>query len=150
MTVRIFVVVGVLALTLSACSTLPFGSSGDSSDDLPTPAEAMEQAGLELPAGAQDVTITSKELPDRAHAWAVTFTAERADAEALCEPMGGAGHQSFVPKMHQELLGDDVQASQETRGCSASTGNGGLWGRFVLIEPGDPAVVHVSLQQLTR
>ncbi|WP_068260040.1 hypothetical protein [Janibacter limosus] len=148
MTARTIVVVGVLALALSACSTLPFGGQ-DPTEDLPSPSEAMQQAGLELPAGAQDVTITSSDLPDRKHAWALTFTAPRGEAEAICEPMGGAGRQSFVPTMHQELLGD-VEAGPETRGCSASTGNGGLWGRFVLIEPGDPATVHVSLQQLTR
>lgn len=148
MTLRTIVVVGVLALALSACSTLPFGRQ-DPTEDLPSPSEAMQQAGLDLPAGATDVTITSSDLPDREHAWALTFTAARAEAEAICEPMGGAGRQSFVPKMHQELL-VDVEAGPETRGCSASTGNGGLWGRFVLIEPGDPARVHVSLQQLTR
>ncbi|KRE38980.1 hypothetical protein ASG73_01025 [Janibacter sp. Soil728] len=148
MTLRTIVVVGVLALALSACSTISFGGQ-DPTEDLPSPGEAMQQAGLDLPAGASDVTITSSDLPDREHAWALTFTAPRAEAEAICEPMGGVGRQSFVPKMHQELLGD-VEAGPQTRGCSASTGNGGLWGRFVLIEPGDPAMVHVSLQQLTR
>lgn len=148
MSVRTIVVFGVLALTLSSCSLLPFGGQ-DRTQDLPSPAEAMHEAGLELPAGAQDVEIRSADLPDRKHSWALTFTVTRAEAEAICEPMGGAGRQSFVPKMHQELLGD-VDAGPDTRGCSASTGNGGLWGRFVLIEPGDPATVHVSLQQLTR
>lgn len=148
MTLRTNVAVGVLALTLSACSSVSLGGQ-DPTEELPSPSEAMQQAGLELPAGATDVTITSSDLPDREHAWALVFTAPRVEAEAVCEPMGGAGRQSFVPKMHQELLGD-VEAGPETRGCSASTGNGGLWGRFVLIEPGDPATVHVSLQQLTR
>ncbi|CAM4185380.1 hypothetical protein [Janibacter anophelis] len=148
MTVRTFFVIGALALTLSACSMLPFGGD-EGTEDVPSPGDAMQQAGLELPAGAEGVRITSADLPDRRHAWALTFTAPREQAEAICEPMGGAGRQSFVPKMHQELLGD-LDAGPETRGCSASTGNGGLWGRFVLIEPGDPATVHVSLQQLTR
>lgn len=148
MTLRTVAVTGVVALALSACSALPLGGQ-DPTEDLPSPSEAMQQAGLELPPGATGVTITSSDLPDREHAWALAFTAPRVEAEAICEPMGGAGRQSFVPKMHQELLGD-VEAGPETRGCSASTGNGGLWGRFVLIEPGDPATVHVSLQQLTR
>lgn len=149
MNLRYMTVLVTIALGVSACSSISLGGTDDTGDDVPSPGEAMEQAGLTMPKGAIGAEITSKELPDRRHAWAVTFTAPRSEAMAVCEPLGGAGHQSFVPKMHRKLLGD-LPTSEASRGCSASTGDGGLWGRFVLIDPGDPATVHVSLQNLTR
>ena len=149
MNLRYATVLVAVALGVSACSSISFGGTDDTDEDLPSPAEAMERAGLMMPKGATGAEISTTELPDRRHAWAVTFTAPRPAALAVCEPLGGAGHQSFVPKMHQKLLGD-LPTSEASRGCSASTGNGGLWARFVLVDPGDPATVHVSLQNLTR
>lgn len=34
--------------------------------------------------------------------------------------------------------------------CEMNGSVGGLWFRYVLIQPGDPATVHVSLQYMTR
>lgn len=149
MNLRHTTVLVAIALGVSACSSVSPGGTDDTDGTLPSPAEAMERAGLTMPKGATGAEISTKELPDRRHAWAVTFTAPRSEALAVCEPLGGAGHQSFVPKMHRKLLGD-LPTSEASRGCNASTGDGGLWGRFVLIDPGDPATVHISLQNLTR
>ena len=149
MNLRYLVVLGAIVISVSACSSLSVDTGEDTTDERPSPAEAMDRAGLTLPEEATDATITSKDLPDRRHAWAVTFTAPRAQAEAVCDPMGGVGRQSYVPSTHSALLGD-LEVGDDSRGCEATSHDGGMWFRFVLIDPGDPATVHVSLQDMTR
>ncbi len=147
--------VGALLLGVTACSiTSPRGSEGDrstgsTSSETPTAEAALREAGLTLPGSATDATVTTKDLPDRRRAWAVTFSAPRAEVEEFCSPMGGLGFRSSVPSTHRELLGD-VPTSDETKGCESTSHDGGNWFRFVLVQPGDPATVHVSLQDMTR
>lgn len=142
---RVAAVVGLTMLAASSCSLDGPGAEQEE----PTAAEALRSAGLQLPAGASDATVRVQELSGRTHSWAVTFVAPRTEALSFCDPMGGAGTISAVPSTHADLLGDlDVPAGSQ--GCQASTTSGERWQRFVLVEPGDPARVQVSLQQFTR
>lgn len=142
---RTAAVVAVVAL-LGGCSISLGGEGGDDVDD---PAAAMQEAGLTLPSGASDARVESRDMPDRKAAYAVTFTAPRAEAEALCDQLGGVGFASRVPGTHADLIGD-LPVEDGARQCEMNGDVGGLWFRYALIEPGDPATVHVSLQHMSR
>ncbi|MBX9245610.1 hypothetical protein ICW40_12440 [Actinotalea ferrariae] len=105
----------------------------------------LSDAGLTLPDSAQDLRVSLVENEPFTDASVVTFSAARAEAEALCE---GAGAESVekLPTHEAEmlgLLGDDGQAAvpDGTTGCSLTFGDDRT--ARVLLAPDEPVETTV-------
>lgn len=96
--VRAVAVAAVVSL-LAGCS-ISFGSEGG--DDVDDPAAAMQEAGLTVPSGATDARVESREMPDRKAAYAVTFTAPRAEAERVCDELSDPLVTSRIRSAHAD------------------------------------------------
>lgn len=142
----------IVVIALTGCGILLGGDTGRGGGDVevPSPEQALDAAGLELPDGVTDAALESKDLEGRRSAYAITFTASRADAEAFCDQLGGLGHLSAISPTDQPVLGE-VSVTPETRGCNASTAKDGIrWFRFAMVDGGDPTTVRVALQDIPR
>lgn len=110
--------------------------------------EALARGGLELPAGAGDVTFEA--VTDLAAGFAehyrVTFTAATDEALRLCDDRGQPAVTLITTD--QARLGPEAAVTPETRHCSSADPQDQRWIRTVLVEPGDPATAIVSIGYL--
>lgn len=147
-------VVGTLAVliaTLSGCirptiDDRPRGTSHMSSTT--DPRTALTMGGLELPHDAQNATMMSFDLPDRRDAWAITFHAPMTSAKefAMTSSLEPERDLTEIPSTHRGTLGNAVPRPGTTGYSSVY----GTWFRYITVEAGDPAIVRVSLQDMTR
>lgn len=140
--------VGLSLGTLTGCGGEPEPRTPDSSETPTsvTAAEALERGGLTLPADATDVVVEIVDTADvtgLVEHYRVTFTSSAESAVAVCE--GHAGPIVQLSQSQTDRLGEQAVIEDGTMLCSnlnpASTG----WQRDVLIQPGEPASVLVSV-----
>lgn len=156
MSLRPFAVVTIALLALAACSTDAPGtdrSSGASSsaDQAADPAEALGRAGLALPSEATDASLEVADAEDADEAYAVTFQLPRSQVEEFCSSggLGGSLPAVTLNPTHEPVLGT-LPVSGESRSCDAVDPDNPSWWRYVLVDPGDPATVHISLMHVPR
>lgn len=119
-----------------------------------TPDEALQRAGLQLPAGAGDVTfddVTSADSPLLEH-YRVEFTVPRDQAVEFCASgdLGGDLPALDLTASEQERLGVQAPSGERARLCASQLPQDISWDRIVLIDGDDPARVIASLGKMGR
>lgn len=119
-----------------------------------TPEDALQRAGLQLPAGASDVVfedVTSADSPLLEH-YRVAFTVPRDAAIAFCGSgdLGGDLPALDLTASEQERLGVPAASGESPRLCASQLPANVAWDRIVLIDGDDPARVIASLGKMGR
>lgn len=114
-----------------------------------TPVDAVERAGLTLPANAKVQRVETQSLDGRAESYLFVFDVDPATAVAFCrqDGLGGARQVTALPSNAAASLGD-VALTDGSRWCQSASPKDARWSRYVLIDDGDPARVHLSLQRV--
>ena len=152
----------VLSVTVAGCGDgattrpVPAGSGPDSgsatSGQGPEPADAeqvLNGAGLGLPTGATDVTVTPAPKEPFTDRYLVTFTAPASAARELCRTAGLGGMLGMNPPLtveSRELL-EMSQAPAGSEGCVGSNPDD-LASQRTIVFTGDPAKVWVGVWRM--
>ncbi|GAA5021569.1 hypothetical protein GCM10023258_11050 [Terrabacter aeriphilus] len=128
----------------------PPGATGASGARLVahTPPDALELAGLRLPDGAEVQRVETQAPAMKAESFLFVVRADRASAEAVCDEagLGGARVVASIPGDAAASMVDPV-VGPGSRWCSRADTTGDRWEGYVLIAPGDPATVQISVQR---
>lgn len=113
-----------------------------------TPPDALELAGLRLPDGADVRQVATQTVEGKAESFLFVVRTDRAAAEAVCDQagLGGARVVDSIPGDAAASMVDPV-VGPASRWCSRADTTGDRWERYVLIAPGDPATVQISVQR---
>ena len=110
---------------------------------------AIERSGLTLPATAKVQRVETQDGPTGTEHYLFVFEVDRATATAFCDH-GGLGGAVTVP----DDVSDDVMLSlghprvtDGSRWCASTSATEPAWSRYALLDPGDPATVHLALQR---
>ncbi len=116
--------------------------------ELGTPVDAVERAGLRLPDHASWQRVETRSFTGFTESYLFVFQVDAATAAGLCGHHGlpGAGP---VPADQSDIRMsmDDPSVSAGSRWCQGTSPTDPRWSRRVLIDAGNPATVHLSLQR---
>lgn len=126
--------------------------STPSSPTVGSAAQALTQAGLTLPQGADKVTFTESADTAYVEHYRVGFTLPAAAAKAFCSTggLGGDLPAAGLTAAEQKELGPAAKAVAGSRVCGSLAPDAMEWNRTVLVGPGDPATVWVSVGRMGR
>jgi hypothetical protein len=168
---RIPAVALVLAITAAAaagCGTARSGAAGASpapseggfgwfayddpntagASELATPVDAAERAGLRLPEHASVQKVETQPATGFAESYLFVFQAGAAAAAGICT-QDGLGGPRAVPA-DRTVVNESMGRPPVTAAslwCEGTSPTDPRWSRRVLIDPGDPATVHLLLQR---
>ena len=116
--------------------------------ELGTPADAVERAGLRLPDRASVQEVETQSFTEFAESYVFVFQVDAAAAAAFCaqDGLGGARPVPADRSAVHVSMGD-LQVTAGSRWCEGTASGDPRWSRHVLIDAGDPATVHLSLQR---
>jgi hypothetical protein len=114
---------------------------------VPTPVEMLDRAGIRLPAAADFTQTATQVLDERNLAYLFVFRVDPRTAYALCDQagLGGARNPTGIPAPAKASIGE-APFTDGSRWCEGAAPNDPRVFRYVLIEPGTPATVHLSIQ----
>lgn len=160
------VVVAAVLWAIAGCGTVDLeGGAGGSTTTPPTveygwfsfntlgspdgtPVDAVERAGLQLPGDAKVQRVETQAFDGYAESYLFVFQLGPASAAAFCyqDGLGGARKVTTLPSAANLSMGNP-RVTGNSRWCGSAAPNDPSWSRYVLINGGDPATVHLSLQR---
>ena len=113
-----------------------------------TPVDAVERAGLRLPQHANMQAVGTQPSAGFAESYLFVFQVDAAAAAGFCtqDGLGGARQVPADRTAAKASLGDPP-VTAGSRWCEGTSPADPRWSRHVLIDAGDPATVHLSLQR---
>lgn len=130
-----------------ATTTVPAGFGWVVPAGVPSPVEMLNRAGIRLPAAADFTQTATEALDERNLTYLFVFRVDPQTAYALCDQagLGGARSPKGIPAPAKARIGE-APVTDGSRWCEGAAPNDPSVFRYVLIEPGTPATVHLSIQ----
>ena len=118
---------------------------------VPSPVEVLDRAGITLPEAAEFTGTATQYLDERTVAYLYVFRVDPHSAYGLCDQggLGGARKVAAVPPHVKASMGE-VLLTDESRWCEGAAPKDASLMRYILIDQGSPATVHLSIQQHSR